>query len=72
MKSSATRSQVLGEMDVLHLFRGGTLQIEDAQFSLPNLSYPALRMIMAGAESWHRSSMAEENTDQTVRQVTGT
>ena len=51
MKSSATRSQVLGEMDVLHLFRGGTLQIEDVQFSLPNLSYPALRMIMAGAES---------------------
>lgn len=42
MNSSAKRCHVLGERDVLHLFRGGILQIGDIRFSLPKLGYPTL------------------------------
>ena len=55
MNSSAEYCHVLSDTDVLHLFRGGILQIGDTRFSLPKLGYPALRMIMSGAENWNRS-----------------
>lgn len=68
MNSSAKRCHVLGERDVLHLFRGGVLQIGDTRFSLPKLGYPALQMIMSGAETWKRS---KEECSLNVREVTG-
>jgi len=68
MTTPTHRCQVLGERDVLHLFRGGVLQIGDTRFSLPELGYPALQMIMSGAESWHRS---REYSDLDIRVVTG-
>lgn len=68
MNSSTECCRVLGETDVLHLFRGGILQIGDARFSLPKLGYPALQMIMSGAENWNRS---KEKCVLNVREVTG-
>ncbi|MHC4880702.1 MAG: hypothetical protein ACYTGL_29975 [Planctomycetota bacterium] len=71
MRSSATSCQVLGELDVLHLFRGGILQIGEIRFSLPKLGYPTLQMIMAGAENWHRTRPSLDDSVPNVREVTG-
>ena len=68
MTTPTLRCHVLGEGDVLHLFRGGVLQIDDTRFSLPELGYPALQMIMSGAECWHRS---QEDSVLDIRVVTG-